>query len=247
MWNLWTHNMNLDGAAPFLMAQAAFGAPTGCELSAPTLIAATPGHTQVTLEWSVVAGATGYKVYYDQVGKAQLVADVGNSLTHVDSGLTDGMEYCYKVTAYDTGCESDFSNIMCATPTNQGQGGDAVGVSDMETGIYTGKGKNQTFSPQTVFTVGEDVTVRARVLDEGGLPVANATVEIQIGGPETASLNSNPSDADGWAEAQWQTKAPNRKGNGGTTPGQYTATTTNVTASGYNWDSVQTSTEFTVQ
>ena len=86
------------------------------------------------------------------------------------------------------------------------------------------------------------------VLDDiTGLPISNATVEIQIGGPETASLNSNPSDADGWAEASWGTQSPNKKGQGGTPPGTYTASTTNVTATGYHWDGVTTSTTFTIQ
>ena len=53
IWHLWTHNMNVDGAAPFLMASATTGTPTVCEVSAPTLNAATPAHTQVTLEWSL--------------------------------------------------------------------------------------------------------------------------------------------------------------------------------------------------
>jgi hypothetical protein len=94
---------------------------------------------------------------------------------------------------------------------------------------------------------GDAVVIRARVIDATANPIANATVEITIGGPETVTLNSNPSDADGWAEATWGTQKPNKKGQGGTTPGLYTATITNVTASGYHWDSVTTSTTFTIQ
>ena len=107
--------MNIDGAAPFLMTQATFGTPpTSCPLSAPTLAVATPGHTQVALEWTAAPGATGYNVYYDQAGKAQLIVDNGNTLTYLDSGLTNGVEYCYKVTAYDATCESGYSTILCA-------------------------------------------------------------------------------------------------------------------------------------
>ena len=249
IWQLWTHNMNVEGAAPFLMTSAAFGtAPQpSCSVLAPTLSTATPGHTQVTLDWSGSAGATGYNIYYDQAGKAQFVDDAGNSTTYVDTGLTNGVEYCYKVTGYDETCESGFSNILCATPTNQGQAGPTAGVSTMETGIYTGKGKNQTFTPQTDFSAGDAIIIRAQVLDESNQPVSNATVEIVIGGPETVTLNSNPSDASGLAEAQWNTQGPNRKGQGGTVAGNYTATTTNVTASGYNWDSATTSITFTIQ
>jgi hypothetical protein len=231
------------------MAQAAWGTPSepSCNVEPPALNSATPGHTQVNLEWTAVTAATGYKVYYDQAGKAQLVADAGNVLSYVDNGLSNGMEYCYKVNAYDGTCESAYSNILCATPENQGQTAPAAGTSSMETGLYAGKGNNQTFSSTESFTAGDTVVIRALVADADGKPVSNATVEITIGGPETVTLNSNPSDAGGWAEASWQTKAPNRKGDGGTTTGSYTATTTNVTASGYHWDSVTTSTIFTLQ
>jgi hypothetical protein len=248
IWDLWTHNKDLDGAAPFLMASAAVGTlpPPSCTLLTPTLTVATPGQTQVSLEWSTVSGAAGYRVYYDQGGKAQLRADVGDSTTYVDSGLTNGVEYCYKITAYDATCESGYGNILCATPTNQGQAGPSAGVSTMETGVYSGKGKNQAWQPNTTFTAGDTVIIRAQVVDGTGNPIANATVAITIGGPESTTLNSNPSDADGWAEASWNTKAPSKR-QPGTTAGDYTASTSDVTASGYNWDGVTTSTTFTIQ
>jgi hypothetical protein len=246
IWNLWTHNMNEDGAAPFLMAQATTEDGAVCDVFAPLLNSATPGHTQVTLDWSTVTGATGYKAYYDQAGKAQLVADAGNTTTFIDTGLTNGVEYCYKVTAYDATCESGFSNILCAVPENQGQTTDPAGVDVMQTGVWTGKGNNQTFLETDTFAPGDTVVIRVHVAG-GGNAISNATVEVTIGGPETATLNSNPSDVDGWAEATWQTQKPNKKGQGGTTPGLYTATTTNVTASGYHWDSVTTGTNFTIQ
>jgi hypothetical protein len=240
--------MNWDGAAPFLMTQATFGGSLDPDCAdIPLNLATTPGQTQVNLEWSAVAYATGYKVYYDQAGKAQLVADAGNSTTYLDGGLTNGVEYCYKVTAYDVNCESGYSNIICATPQNQGQSGPVAGVDSMQTGFYSGKGKNQTFNITDTFAAGDSVVIRARVLDSADLPVSNATVEITIGGPETTTLNTGPSDVEGWAEVTWKTQAPNRKGQGGTTPGDYTATTTNVTASGYNWDKITTSTTFNVQ
>jgi hypothetical protein len=253
IWGLWTHNMNVDGAAPFLMTSATTGTPATCDVAAPTLDSATAGHTEVTLVWIPGTGTpTGYNVYYDQAGKAQFVADAGDTTTYLDSGLTNGVEYCYKVTAYDATCESGFSNILCATPENQGQTTDPAGVSEMVTGWYetTGKGQDKTtvFVLADTFAAGDTVVIRTRVLDGvSGLPISNATVEIQIGGPEQASLNSNPSDTDGWAEATWSTQSPNRKGQGGTATGSYTATVTNVTASGYHWDSVKASAAFTIQ
>jgi hypothetical protein len=218
-------------------------------LAAPALTAATAGHTQVTLEWSAADGATGYNVYYDQSGKAQFVADAGNTTTYVDTGLDNEQEYCYKVTAYDAACESGYSNILCATPQTQGQAGPLAGVDTMEIGYETGKGKLTTWEDPPI-PVGETVLIRVLVLDTAAdppAPISNATVEIQLGGPEVVTLNSGPSDNQGWAEATWNTQAPNKKGQGGTATGVYTATTTNVTASGYNWDGVLTQATFEVQ
>jgi hypothetical protein len=229
------------------MTSATFGAsPAPCP-DPPTELTATPGHTQVTLDWLGAAGATGYNVYYDQAGKAQFVANTGNTTTYLDTGLTNGVEYCYKVTAYDATCESGYSGILCATPQSQGQTTDPAGVDMMGTGYWTGKGKNRQFVTTDVFSAGDGVVIRARVADAGGNSISNATVEIVIGGLETVTLNSNPSDTDGWAEATWQTQRPKKTGSGGTAIGTYNASTTNVTASGYHWDGVTTSTTFNIQ
>jgi hypothetical protein len=252
MWNLWQHNKDVPGGAPFLMTQATFGTG-GCQAPTPTLRSATAGDKQVILTWTEIPGdpnIVGYKVYYDQSGKAQLVADITSSPfdTYTDTGLTNGQEYCYKVTSYYADCESSFSNIECVIPQNQGQTADPVGVVAMETGYYSGKGKNTTWNMSDSFALGEKVVTRATVHDiTTGEPVSNATVDIVIGGPETVTLTSGPSDANGIAETTWQTQAPNKKGAGGTTPGGYTATTTDVTASGYQWDSVTTSVTFSIQ
>ena len=241
--------LNTGMAEPYVMASATWGNAPQCTASAPTLESATPGNTEVTLAWSPVADVVGYKVYYDQAGKAQLVADVGSATGFTSTGLTNGSQYCYKVTSYTADCESDFSNILCAVPNNPGQNNLEATLA---TGRYeiSGKGKSKvtTFVTTTSFSIGDAVTVRATVLDEAtGLPVQNATVNIDVTGPQTVSLTTGTSDANGIAEATWQTQAPNRKGQGGTTPGSYTATTTDVTAAGYLWDGVQTTTAFTLQ
>ena len=201
----------------------------------------------MTLTWSGAAGATGYKVYYDQAGKAQLIADAGNTTTHRDTDLTNGLEYCYKVTGYDGTCESKSSNILCAIPTNQGQATDPVGVSELETGVLTGKGQNRSFTPQAVFSAGDDLIIRAHLVDGvTGLPIADATVDLLITGLENLTLATNPSDASGVAEATWNTQAPKRN-NPGTASGVYSVQVANVTAAGYHWDGVKTSVTFTIQ
>ena len=59
-------------------------------------------------------------------------------------------------------------------------------------------------------------------------------------------LLTDPSNAEGWAEATWQTKAPGKK-NPGTPTGNYTVETRGITAAGYHWDRVTTNTTFTIQ
>ncbi|UCD29154.1 MAG: Ig-like domain-containing protein [Planctomycetota bacterium] len=251
IWDLWVHNMNVDGAKPFLMAQATDGQGPTCTPPVPTLLSADPGNQQVALSRSDLhsgdPNVIGYNVYYDQAGKAQLVAQLGLVTSFIDTGLTNGIEYCYKVTSYYVDCESAFSNILCAIPTNQGQTTDPAGVASVETGIYTGKGKTKTFNLQSSFNAGDAVVFRAHVVDDStGQPLANATVELLITGPETATLTTGPSDASGVAEATWQTKAPGKR-NPGTTPGGYTVQTKNVTATGYHWDGIMTSATFSIQ
>jgi len=253
IWNLWTHNMNVDGAAPFLMAQGFFGTPGGCTAPTPNLISATPAHSEVTLSWSDESADTnvaGYKVYYDQAGKAQFVADIADPAvtTYTDTGLTNGQEYFYKVTAYyDAACESGFSNILSVIPTNQGQATVPASASAIETGIYTGKGNNKTFSLQTTFSPGDEVVFLILVVDNAtGLPLTDATVDLLITGPESLALTSGTSDAAGVAEALWKTKSPGKK-TPGTTPGTYTIQVKAVTASGYHWDGVSTSQTFIIQ
>ncbi len=258
IWELWKHNKDIDGATPFLMTQATVGtAPSPCTAPEPALLSATPGNAQVTLTWSdekaTDPNVIGYNVYYDQAGKSQLIADAGLETSFIDTGLTNGLEYCYKITSYYTDCEAGFSNIICSIPNNQGQA--QVGVSSMETGRYekTGKGKNQTtiFVLTDTFTAGNAVVIRAYIVDvSSGLPLQNALVDMEVtdsSGNVLKSYADVTSDADGMAETTWQTQAPNKRGQGGTPADTYTAQTIDVTASGYTWDGVMTSTSFIIQ
>ncbi len=260
--------LNTGMAEPYVMASATWGTPPSvCNAPTPTLLAATPGDKQVTTAWQEIPGdpaVLGYGLYYDQAGKSQLVVTQMNPAAnnYIDSGLTNGQEYCYKVTSlYDCDgngiyeltsgdVESGFSNIICAIPNAQGQL--RTGVDTMETGKYVKQGKGKTativFEPATTFAAGEGIVIRAHVIDTAtGLPLENANVDITVTGPETPSPLSAVSDANGIAEATWQTQAPNRKGAGGTTLGLYTATTTSVTAAGYTWNGVMTNTTFRIQ
>ena len=84
---------------------------------APTLSAATPADSQVTLTWSAVGGASSYNVYYTA---GSTVTTSGTRVTGVTSpyavsGLTDGTTYAFLVTAVSGGLESAGSNVL-STP-----------------------------------------------------------------------------------------------------------------------------------
>jgi hypothetical protein len=244
IWQLWKHNRATPGAAPVQMAYAstAGGSGAACEAPAPVLNSAMPGHQQVALAWSNVhAGdpaVLGYRVYRDQSGKSQRVAETGLVTGYVDTGLTNGQDYCYKVSSYKAGCESAFSNALCATPTSNVQL--SVGVATLETGtlVTTGKGnaRQTEFVAGSTFAPGDVVAFRGRVLDAASQPLSGASFTLAITGPESASVGSGSADNEGLAVATWSTSIPNKQGKGGTPKGVYKATVTGASAGGYTWD-----------
>lgn len=88
--------------------------------SAPTGLSAAPGNGQNSLSWTAVSGATAYAVYRGTVTNAQAASPVSGLLltpSFVDTGLTNGTAYFYKVTAFGPGGESARSAEASATPT----------------------------------------------------------------------------------------------------------------------------------
>ena len=82
----------------------------------PTLVSATPGDEQVTLTWTPPeedggAEITAYHVYKDGV---EFEDDATSPF--VVTGLTNGVEYDFTVTAENAEGESDPSNELSATP-----------------------------------------------------------------------------------------------------------------------------------
>ncbi len=87
--------------------------------SAPTGLAATSGNAQVTLSWTAGSGATSYNVYRGTATGAENSAAIATGITattYVDSGLTNGTPYFYKVAAANASGTSPLSNEAGATP-----------------------------------------------------------------------------------------------------------------------------------
>ena len=120
-----------------------------------------------------------------------------------------------------------------------------VGVDSLEVGKYSGTGKNKTFTPTNQFNPGDTVVFRAYVREPAGQYVAGANVQLTITGPVNPAPLNCVSNSQGVAETSWLTSAPNKR-RGGTTPGGYTVTVTNVSMSGYSWNTVPTASYFTL-
>jgi uncharacterized protein YjdB/fibronectin type 3 domain-containing protein len=88
--------------------------------SAPTDLAATGGNAQVTLNWTAVSGATSYTVYRGtSSGSETIVASGITETTYTNTGLVNGTQYFYRVSAEVTSGDaiatSAYSNEASAT------------------------------------------------------------------------------------------------------------------------------------
>lgn len=83
----------------------------------PTGLAAFPGDGEVTLDWNVSIGATGYKIYRGGV----FLANAGEGVTEiVNTPVTNGVTYSYTISATNAGGESAQSDATTATPDSGG-------------------------------------------------------------------------------------------------------------------------------
>ncbi|MEO8286285.1 MAG: alpha-amylase family glycosyl hydrolase [Chloroflexota bacterium] len=86
--------------------------------SQPTGLTATAGNSQVTLQWTAVAGASSYRVYRSPLsGGGYVYLGSTASTNYTDNAVTNAQVYHYVVTALDNvGNESAWSNDASATP-----------------------------------------------------------------------------------------------------------------------------------
>jgi len=91
------------------------------QLSAPANLTATGADSKVTLDWTVLSGATSYNVYWDN---ATGVSSSSTTITGIStdnythSSLNNGTTYYYKVAAVDSNGATGFlSSEVNSTPT----------------------------------------------------------------------------------------------------------------------------------
>ncbi len=90
---------------------------SGSRPSAPAGLTATPADSQVTLQWSASKGATSYNVY-DATTTGGPYNKISSTITTNDvvTGLANGQQYYFVVTAVNSAGESGYSNEASATP-----------------------------------------------------------------------------------------------------------------------------------
>ena len=98
------------------------GSPSGWPAlppPAPINVVAVPGDGQVTLTWSGVSGASSYNIYYragSSVSKTNGAVISSSGTSKTITGLVNGTQYAFGVTALGENGESAISAIVVATP-----------------------------------------------------------------------------------------------------------------------------------
>jgi fibronectin type 3 domain-containing protein len=85
----------------------------------PTGLSATAASAQVTLSWTASSGATSYNIYRATAAGGEGSTAIATGITttsYVNTGLTNGTTYYYKVAAVNGGGTSTQSNEASATP-----------------------------------------------------------------------------------------------------------------------------------
>jgi hypothetical protein len=223
--------LNTGMAEPYVMASITWGTPpVVCEAPTPDMLNTTPGDSHVLTEWQEIPASPitidGYRLFYDQAGKAQLIVDLAWAEelgSYDDQGLTNGEEYCYKLTTYKCAmdgafdpvncCESAFSNILCATPVQPGQQvtiPDVVGLSqtDAEAAIIAAY-----LVVGTVDTTYSDTIPAGTVISQepagGTLVPRGAAVNLVVSlgaAPDCSQYNGNESACRSDSTCRWHRK-----------------------------------------
>ncbi len=84
---------------------------------APTDLTGVSGDQRASLSWNATIGATSYNVYFSTTsGGPYTKVHSAASDSYVAAGLSNGITYCFVVTAINSAGESGYSNEACMIP-----------------------------------------------------------------------------------------------------------------------------------
>ena len=131
--------------------------------SAPVSLSAIPGNSQITLNWSAVANATGYYLYRGPGSGNETTLVAGNYVgtSYTNTGLANGTTYFYVVAATNSVGLSPNSPEASATPgVNIAGGRNLTWVGDGSANLWNVSGAANwlTNGVATVFYNGDTVT-----------------------------------------------------------------------------------------
>lgn len=112
-------NLSLNSGSPYYSTPCTL--PCGyISIAAPTSPSATPGDTTVSLSWTATAGVSvTYKVYRGTLATGEAVTPIATGISatsYMDTGLSNGTAYYYKIAAVSGPATSPQSSEVSATP-----------------------------------------------------------------------------------------------------------------------------------
>lgn len=158
-------------------------------------VGATPGSQEVTINWES-ADEFSRAFFVTVVGADRVVEVAGSQRSAVISGLRNGMEYSFFVTAVNDSGASEPSQTVSAIPTN-GLEGEVAGILvAFEDPNSVGEGQTSVPGEDRVGSV--DLTVDGRVTDDVHTVELSEAVTVTEAQQIASELASDPAVA--WAE-----------------------------------------------
>lgn len=179
-----------EGAA----SNEAGATPTSAPPPAPTSLTASPGTGQITLTWTVPAGADSYSLYRGETSGGELSYQTGlTGSRYIDTGVTGGKRYYYYLTAVNSNGGSLHSNEASTAPQSAGSFTFTLDVNQVTAG-------------------GRVVGI---VTLSGPAPTGGVTVALTSGNPQIATLPSAAQIPAGTTTAKFYVNAGTPTGTAG--------------------------------